>query len=725
MTQPSSTAQPAEDAENAENARPARLDDSANFLPISPADVEARGWDELDILFVSGDAYVDHPSFAAAILGRWLLHHGFRIALLSQPDWHSADAWRAFGRPRLFYAVSAGNMDSLINHYTANRKRRNSDAYSPGGRIGLRPDRATAVYAQRCREAYKGVPVITGGVEASLRRIAHYDYWSDKVWASNLVHSKADLLAYGMGERTILAIAQRLAAGESVRDLRDLRGVAYLLGKAESLSAGSFRADEGGQSESGESSSAAKLRRNSSSASDVDVRLPSFEEVKRDKRRFADMTRLFHAETNPLNARRMLQSHGERLLVINPPTLPLSEAEMDALHELPYTRRAHSSYDGGIPAWQTIRDSVQIMRGCFGGCTFCSITMHQGRTIQSRSAESVLREVREIASTPGFKGHISDLGGPTANMYRMRCSRPEVEAVCRRLSCIHPKVCKLLDTDHAPTVELMRESRQIPGVKKVHIASGIRMDLARGETEYLDELVQHHVGGHLKVAPEHTSDHVLDVMKKPAQHTFEEFAENFEAASARAGKQQYLVPYFIASHPGSTVEDMIELAVFLKQRGYKPRQVQDFIPAPMDIATCIYYTGLDPSSMKPVATVRRLRDRGVQRAMLQFFMPENYFAVRDALIAAGRRDLIGEGRACLISATPSREALSARREGQHSRPEGARDQPRDQPGDQPRDQPGKKGHRQAGGVGRDGGGYRASARLGSRRRRPEQGESDP
>lgn len=660
-------------------------EDLAKFLPTTPAAVEARGWDEIDILFVSGDAYIDHPSFAAAILGRWLLHHGFRVALLAQPDWQSAEAWRVFGRPRLFYAVSAGNMDSLINHYTANRKRRNSDAYSPGGRIGLRPDRATAVYAQRCREAYKGVPVIAGGVEASLRRIAHYDYWSEKVWASNLVHSKADLLAYGMGERTILEIAQRLAAGESVRDLRDLRGIAYLLGKSEALSPGRFYADDGSPTdqiaptELRHSESAGGRSAGGQLESGVgypeDILLPSFEEVKSNKRRFAEMTRLFHNETNPLNARRLLQPHGERLLVINPPTLPLSEAEMDALHELPYTRRAHSSYDAPIPAWQTIRDSIQIMRGCFGGCTFCSITMHQGRTIQSRSAESVLREVREIASTPGFKGHISDLGGPTANMYRMRCSKPEVEAVCRRLSCIHPKVCKLLDTDHGPTVDLLRESRKIPGIKKIHIASGIRMDLARGETEYLDELVQHHVGGHLKVAPEHTSDRVLNVMKKPAQHTFEEFADSFEAASKRAGKQQYLVPYFISSHPGSTVEDMIELAVFLKQRGYKPRQVQDFIPAPMDIATCIFYTGLDPSSMKPVSTVRRLRDRVVQRALLQFFKPENYFAVRDALISEGRQDLIGDGRACLIPAAPPREALAARRAGPGSKAQRERERP--------------------------------------------------
>jgi uncharacterized radical SAM protein YgiQ len=610
------------------------------FLPTSAEEIRARGWDAVDVVLVSGDAYVDHPSFAAAILGRWLEHNGFRVAILAQPDWKSAEPWRALGRPRLFYGVSAGNMDSLINHYTANKKRRNADAYSPGGAIGLRPDRATAVYAQRCREAFPGVPVIAGGVEASLRRIAHYDYWSDKVWPSILVTSKAHLLVYGMGETPILEIARRLAAGGGVESLRDLRGVAYLLGKSEPLPA--HRWDD-------------------AACPNEDVALPSFETIAADKLAFAQMTRDFHRETNPLNARRITQAQGERLLVVNPPSLALSEAQMDALYDLPYTRQPHPRYEADIPAWQTIRDSVQIMRGCFGGCTFCSITMHQGRAIQSRSPESILGEVRALAATPGFSGHVSDLGGPTANMYRMRCSQPAVEAVCRRLSCIHPTVCKLLGTDHGPTLELLRAARVVPGVKQVHVASGIRMDLARESPEYLEELARHHVGGHLKVAPEHVSDRVLALMKKPAQHTFEEFAERFDAASRRAGKEQYLVPYFIASHPGSTVEDMIELAVFLKQRGYRPRQVQDFIPAPMDVATCMYWTGLNPHSMKPVDTARKLRDRKVQRALLQFFAPENYFTVHRALSDAGRADLIGDGPLCLIPARPPREALEARR----------------------------------------------------------------
>jgi uncharacterized radical SAM protein YgiQ len=599
---------------------------------MSRSELDARGWDEVDVVFVSGDAYVDHPSFAMAILGRWLEAHGFRVALLSQPDWRSAEAWRELGRPRLFYAVSAGNMDSMINHYTANKKRRNADAYSPGGQIGLRPDRPTAVYAQRCREAFKGVPVISGGVEASLRRIAHYDYWSDRVWPSNLVTSKSDLLGYGMGESTLLEIAQRLDRGEGMSSLRALRGVAYLLGKNETLPEMSF----GG------------------AAGDETIELPAYEVVKEDGRAFAEMTRRLHQETNPNNARRLVQRHGDRLLVVNPPAHALSESELDRIHELPYTRYPHPDYEAPPPAWETIKDSVQIMRGCFGGCTFCSITMHQGREIQSRSPDSILHEVEALAARPDFKGSISDLGGPTANMYRMRCTKPEVERVCRRLSCVHPKVCKLLDTNHAPTLDLMRRARKIEGVERVHIASGIRMDLAANEPEYLDDLAAHHVGGHLKVAPEHVSERVLQLMKKPGRAGFEIFAERFQKASQRAGKEQYLVPYFISSHPGSGVEDMIELAIFLKQRGYRPRQVQDFIPAPMDVATCMYWTGLDPMTMKPVQTAKRLKDRNVQRALLQFFAPENWAIVHRALRRAGREDLIGDGPDCLISARPPR-----------------------------------------------------------------------
>ena len=603
------------------------------WLPTTADEIRARGWDAPDIVFVTGDAYVDHPSFAMAVLSRVLEAQGVRVAILPQPDWRSAAAWRALGRPRLFYAVSAGNMDSMINHYTANKKRRNDDAYSPGGRIGLRPDRPTPVYAQRCREAFPGVPVVIGGIEASLRRIAHFDYWSEQVRPSMLATSKADLLAFGKGEATIVAVARRLAGGEPVTALRDMRGVAYLLGAREPLPAWP-----------GET-----------------LALPSLEEVTRDLHAFARMTRAFHHETNPFNARRLTQAHGDRTLVLNPPCLPVGEAEMDAIYDLPYTRRPHPRYEEPIPAHTMIKDSVQIMRGCFGGCTFCSITMHEGRIIQSRSPRSVLAEVKTIATEPGFKGTISDLGGPTANMYRMRCTRPEVEAVCKRLSCIHPTICKLLGTSHAPTIELMRGARAVPGVKRVHIASGIRMDLANLDEAYVAELATHHVGGHLKVAPEHQSDRVLTLMKKPSHREFETFADKFRRASVRAGKEQYLVPYFIASHPGSRVEDMIELAVFLKQHGYRPRQVQDFIPAPMDIATCIYHTGIDPLTMEPVETVKKLRDRQTQRALMQFFEPRNWFVVHKALVDAGRRDLIGGDKRCLIPATPPPEALAARR----------------------------------------------------------------
>ncbi|MCC6672638.1 MAG: YgiQ family radical SAM protein [Planctomycetes bacterium] len=609
----------------------------APFLPTSAEEVRALGWEAPDVVFVSGDAYVDHPSFAAAVLGRTLEAHGFRVAILPQPDWRSTKEWLALGRPRLCYAVSAGNMDSMINHYTANRKRRNDDAYSPGGRIGLRPDRPTNVYAQRCREAFPGVPVVIGGVEASLRRIAHYDYWSDTVRQSILATSKADLLGYGMGEAALVAIASRLAAGEPVTALRDLRGVAYLLGRNEQRPEHRF-------------------------GDGVTLELPAYEAVREDRVAFAHMTRMLHQETNPLNARRLVQRHGDRLLVVNPPALPLTEAELDAIYDLPYQRVPHPRYREPIPAHQMIQDSVTIMRGCFGGCTFCSITMHQGRAIQSRSERSILREVQAIAVRPGFKGYISDLGGPTANMYRMRCTRPEVEAVCRRQSCVHPTVCRLLGTDHRPTIDLLRAARAVPGVKRIHVSSGIRMDLAVRSPEYIREIAAHHVSGHLKVAPEHVAAQVLEHMKKPAPEHFDAFAGAFASASAAVGKEQYLVPYFIASHPGSGVKEMIELAVFLKVRGYRPRQVQDFIPAPMDVATCMYWTGLDPFTMQPVETVKRLRDRVVQRALMQFFAPRNWFVVRKALLDHGRADLIGDGPECLIRAEPPPEALAARRE---------------------------------------------------------------
>jgi uncharacterized radical SAM protein YgiQ len=596
--------------------------------------MEARGWDAVDIVFVTGDAYIDHYSFAMALLGRVLSEAGFRVAILSQPDWRSAEPWREFGRPRLFFAISAGNMDSMINHYTANKKVRNDDAYSPGGKIGLRPDRATIPYCQRAREAFPGVPVIAGGVEASLRRLAHYDYWSDSVRPSVLLDSKADLVAYGMGEESIVEIAKRLQAGKTPKDCRDLRGIAYFLGASETAPSGPGV-----------------------------VELPSFEAVKESKDEFLSMARLVHHETSPFNAKTVVQKHGARTVVMTPPQLPVTQERMDFYYGLPYTRRAHPSYAGSpIPAWEMIKDSVTIMRGCFGGCTFCSITAHQGRTIQSRSEESVLGELKTIARDPEFKGVISDIGGPTANMYQMRCTEPEVEKICKRLSCVHPVVCKFLGTDHAPLVKLMKKSREVPGVKKVFVASGIRMDLARLSPEYMTELATHHVSGRMKVAPEHVDTRVLELMKKPRHNTFEDFAKKFDAESKKAGKKQYIVPYFISSHPGSDLKAMIELAVFLKKHGYKPDQVQDFIPAPHDLATAMYYTGRNPETGLPMPVAKGMRDRRLQRALLQFFKPENYFEVREALLKAGRGDLIGAGCDALISANPPKEALLARRE---------------------------------------------------------------
>ena len=599
-------------------------------LPMTAEEMHARGWDEMDVVIVTGDAYIDHPSFAMAILGRVLEAGGFRVGIISQPDWRNADAWKTFGQPRLFFGISAGNMDSMINHYTANRKVRNDDAYSEGGRIGGRPDRATLSYCQRAREAYKGVPVIAGGVEASLRRLAHYDYWSDKVRRSILLDSKADLVAYGMGEASVLEIARRLQAGETVTDLRDMRGVAYAMGASEQ-------------------------------PPEDALTLPSYEQVASDKMDFAEATRVIHHETNPYNARRLIQWHDRQAVVCNPPPFPISEEAMDRIYDFPYTRVPHPVYKEKIPAFEMIKDSVTIMRGCFGGCTFCSITAHQGRIIQSRSKESILSEVKRMGADPEFKGVISDIGGPTANMYQMKCTQPEVEAVCRRQSCVHPTICKLLGTDHGPLIEIMKKSRETNGIRKVLVASGIRMDLAQRSPEYMRELVHHHVGGLLKVAPEHTDPEVLQRMRKPDVDNYAEFVRQFEEETERAGKKQFLVPYFIASHPGSDLNAMIDLALFLKRNGYQPDQVQDFIPAPFDVATAMYYTGVDPFSKKPVYIAKHLRDRKLQRALMQFFKPENYFEVRRALEQAGRQDLIGAGCDCLIPAKPPQQALEKRR----------------------------------------------------------------
>jgi uncharacterized radical SAM protein YgiQ len=639
-----------------------------DFLPMTSQEVAARGWDGVDVVFVTGDAYVDHPSFAMALLGRVLESEGFRVAILSQPDWHSAEPWKTFGRPRVCFAVSAGNMDSMLNHYTANRKVRNDDAYSPGGKIGRRPDRATLAYCQRAREAFPGVPIIAGGVEASLRRLAHYDYWSDKVRRSILLDAKADLLVYGMGERPVVEIVKRLAAGEAVGQIRDVRGTAYRLG-AKEVERGEWRGEskkaEGGRSK-GENDECRMSNDEAEAASLSTLHsplfpLPSYEKVSTDKGEFAEMTRVIFRETNPFNARRLVQFHGKEAVVVNPPTWPLEEEEIDRVYGLPFTRKPHPSYGKEkIPAFEMIKDSVQILRGCFGGCTFCSITAHEGRIIQSRSQKSVLAEIGQMVADPAFKGMVSDIGGPTANMYRMNCTRPEMRAKCRRLSCVHPVICPMLGTDHGPLIQLMQAARKQPGVKKVCVASGIRFDLALRSAKYIAEVAKHHTGGLLKVAPEHTDPGVLRLMKKPPIEQYEAFCRQFEKASAAAGKQQHTVPYFIAGHPGSDLNAMIDLALYLKRHGLRPEKVQDFIPGPMDIATCMYYTGLDPMTGKPVYVPKGDKERRLQRTLLQYFKPENYADVRTALEQTHREELIGSGPECLISARPPKLSKIAR-----------------------------------------------------------------
>ena len=608
-------------------------------LPMTQAEVAARGWDAVDVVFVTGDAYVDHPSFAMALLGRVLEAEGFRVAILSQPDWHSCEAWRTFGRPRLCFCISAGNMDSMLNHYTANRKVRNDDAYSPGGQIGRRPDRATLAYCQRAREAYKGVPIIAGGVEASLRRLAHYDFWSDKVRRPIILDAKPDLMVYGMGERPLVEIVKRLDAGQSVRELRDIRGVVYRLGASEA------------NDECEDHHSSFNIHHS--------VLLPSYEEVSTDKTAFAAMTRIIHEETNPSSARRLVQHCGREAVVVNPPALPLAQEEIDRVYDLPFTRRPHPSYGRErIPAFEVVKDSIQIMRGCFGGCAFCSITIHEGRIIQSRSERSILDEIRRMAQEPDFSGTISDLGGPTANMYQMNCTRPEMREKCRRTSCLCPTICPLLGTDHGPLLRLLKAARAAPGVKHACVASGIRMDLALQSPEYIKQIAQHHTGGLLKVAPEHTDPEVLRRMNKPPIEQFEAFSKHFQREAAAAGKKEYLVPYFIAGHPGCDLPAMIDLALYLKRHNLKPDKVQDFIPGPMDVATCMYYTGLDPISGEPVYVARGGRERRLQKALLQYFKPENYADVHEALVEADRFDLVGNGPACLIPAHPPKITAS-------------------------------------------------------------------
>ena len=670
------------------------LTSTAVQLPMSRLEMDRLGWDACDIIIVSGDAYVDHPSFGMAVIGRVLEAHGFRVGMISQPDWRSAEAFRALGRPRLFYGVTAGNMDSMVNRYTSERRIRSEDAYSPDGAAGLRPDRAVTVYAQRCREAFKGVPVVIGSIEASLRRIAHYDYWSDMVRRSVLPDSKADMLVYGNAERQIVELAKRLDAGEAINEMGLMRGTAVMcsgvpLGWTEIAStevdtpgelinhpdpyATQEEASQSACNPSSEPTSDVQPIRIFSRRLDAEctvIRLPSFEQVKADPVLYAHASRLMHLETNPGNARALVQRHGERDVWLNPPPIPLTTPEMDWVFGLPYSRRPHDSYGAAkIPAYEMIKTSVNIMRGCFGGCTFCSITEHEGRIIQSRSEDSIVREIEAIRDkTPGFAGVISDLGGPTANMYRLACKSREVEAACRLPSCVFPGICKNLNTDHAPLIHLYRRARALPGIKKVFIASGLRYDLAVQSPEYVEELVTHHVGGYLKIAPEHTEDGPLNKMMKPGVGSFEAFRKLFDKFSQKAGKKQYLIPYFIAAHPGTADEDMLNLALWLKKNSFKPDQVQAFLPSPMATASAMYYSGRNPlrrigRNSEAVFTPKRKKQRDLHKAFLRYHDPANWPMLRDALKAMGRSGLIGSGPECLIpdAGRPTR-ALQGKRE---------------------------------------------------------------
>jgi uncharacterized radical SAM protein YgiQ len=710
---------------------------AAPFLPMSRAEMDQLGWDSCDIVLVTGDAYVDHPSFGMAVIGRTLEAQGFRVGIIAQPDWQSADPFKALGKPNLFFGVTAGNMDSMINRYTADRRIRSDDAYTPGDVGGKRPDRAAIVYSQRCREAFKDVPILLGGIEGSLRRIAHYDYWSDKVRRSIAVDSKCDILLYGNAERAIVEIAYRLAAKEPVHEITDVRGTAFIQrnkpegwfqidstsvdtpGRVEDhinpYQTTSEQAQSQGSSCSrdedsslpllaGEGSSPLPLplagegrgegglqplhflpnpnlsqksphpsplaegeggKRKTPPRDRTVIRLPSYEQVKSDPVLYAHANRVLHLETNPGNARALVQAHGDRDVWLNPPPIPLTTAEMDHVFGLPYARSPHPAYvdengshDGAtkIPAWEMIRFSVNIMRGCFGGCTFCSITEHEGRIIQSRSEDSVIREIEEIRDkVPGFTGVISDLGGPTANMYRIGCRSAEIESACRKPSCVYPGICQNLNTDHSALIRMYRRGRSLKGVKKILIGSGLRYDLAIQSPEYVKELVQHHVGGYLKIAPEHTEQGPLTKMMKPGIGNYDKFKTLFDKYSAEAGKKQYLVPYFIAAHPGTSDEDMMNLALWLKKNGFRADQVQTFYPSPMATATAMYHTGKNPlRKITPVSEdvdiVRGERRRRLHKAFLRYHDPNNWPLLRDALKSMGRADLIGSGKHQLVPA---------------------------------------------------------------------------
>ncbi|MET0104882.1 MAG: YgiQ family radical SAM protein [Sedimenticola sp.] len=649
---------------------------TAPVLPMSREEMDQLGWDSCDIIIVTGDAYVDHPSFGMALIGRLLESQGFRVGIIAQPDWRSAEDFRRLGKPNLFFGITAGNMDSMVNRYTAERRIRSNDAYTPDGEGGKRPDRSVVVYAQRAREAFKGVPVIVGGIEASLRRIVHYDYWSDKVRRSILPDSKADLLIYGNAERAVVEVAHRLANGEKVSQITDIRGTGFMRqGRPEEwIEIDSTSIDEPGPVDARPDPYAATPACEQSEAGDrkvvsfhkrpkgmdrnrTVVRLPSYDQVLDDPVIYAHASRVFHLETNPGNARALVQAHGKRDVWLNPPPLPLSTRELDRLYEFPYTRIPHPAYgDARNPAWEMIRFSIPIMRGCFGGCTFCSITEHEGRIIQSRSEDSVIQEIETIRdSVPGFTGSISDLGGPTANMYFMRCESEKIESSCRRLSCVFPDICSHMQTSHKPLINLYRRARQVKGVKRVLIASGLRYDLAVRDPEYIRELVSHHVGGYLKIAPEHTEDAPLQMMMKPGIGTYDKFKRLFDKYSNEAGKEQYLIPYFIAAHPGTSEQDMLNLALWLKRNDFRPDQVQAFLPTPLAIASAMYHTGRNPLRKitrrgDAVVVPSGTRQRRLHKAFLRYHDPENWPVLREALKKMGRADLIGNGKKHLVPA---------------------------------------------------------------------------
>ncbi len=676
----------------------------APVLPVSREEMDLLGWDSCDIIIVTGDAYVDHPSFGMAIVGRLLEAQGFRVGILAQPDWTSTDDFRRLGKPNLFFGVTAGNMDSMVNRYTSDRKLRNDDAYTPNGEAGRRPDRSVLVYTQRCKEAFKKVPVVIGGIEASLRRVAHYDYWSDQVRRSILVDSKADLLVFGNGERQIVEIAHRLAAKESIDSITDIRGTAIMRTRVpEGFTViDSSHIDEPGSAEGARPNpylyvpGAAPAASPEKAPAAVDyahpplsprettvIRLPSFEDLKSDPVLYAHSSRVVHLETNPGNARALVQNYGDRELWLNPPAFPLSTKEMDLIYEQPFSRLPHPSYGSAkIPAFEMIQHSVTIMRGCFGGCTFCSITEHEGRIIQNRSEDSVLREIEKIRDiSPNFTGYISDLGGPTANMYRLACKSREIEKACRKPSCVYPDVCQNLNTDHSSLVKLYRRAREIPGVKKILIASGVRYDLAVKSPEWIKELATHHVGGYLKIAPEHTEQGPLSKMMKPGIGAYDRFKELFDRYSQQAGKEQYLIPYFIAAHPGTTDEDMLNLALWLKRNGFRADQVQAFLPSPMATATAMYYSGKNPlrkvtRTSEEVPIPRGLKIRRLHKAFLRYHDANNWPVLREALRRMGRGDLIGNSKHHLI---PTWQP-----EGTGLAHEGRRGPRRSKPGEQPR-----------------------------------------